>query len=200
MTRHAVLFSRDGGWRSTVPPLGVVSIDGHATHSASYARHTLSSLALSPSLRQVEMAQQCVAFLRGFRDLIPVEWVRMFNPSELQVRGHMMCCRLHDDMFGGVSRKENETKTPPCLTPPPSLPCSYKTAPPAPPGASRFERTNERTPLLDEVSCGVGVSCVIKQDHPTTMSHDIVVMSHRMNRPEFEFPLFVSNCRDEGRV
>ena len=32
----------------------------------------------------VEMAQQCVAFLRGFRDLIPVEWLRMFNAPELQ--------------------------------------------------------------------------------------------------------------------
>ena len=140
------------------------------------------------------MAQQCVAFLRGFRDLIPVEWVRMFNPSELQVRGHMMCCRLHDDMFGGVSRLEIETKTPPLFF------VHIKQPPQLRQGASRFERTNERTPLLDEVSCGVGVSCVIKQDRPTTMSHDIVVVSHRMNRPEFEFPFFVSNCRDEGRV
>ncbi|CBJ29420.1 conserved unknown protein [Ectocarpus siliculosus] len=32
----------------------------------------------------VQTARPCKAFMKGFRDLIPVEWVRMFNPQELQ--------------------------------------------------------------------------------------------------------------------
>jgi len=33
----------------------------------------------------VEVAHQCRAFLRGFRDLVPLEWIRMFSPSEMQL-------------------------------------------------------------------------------------------------------------------
>ncbi|CAM9290006.1 unnamed protein product [Ectocarpus sp. 4 AP-2014] len=32
----------------------------------------------------VQTARPCRAFMKGFRDLIPVEWVQMFNPQELQ--------------------------------------------------------------------------------------------------------------------
>ena len=28
----------------------------------------------------IEISEQCRAFLNGFRDLIPTEWIRMFNP------------------------------------------------------------------------------------------------------------------------
>lgn len=33
----------------------------------------------------VEISEQCRAFLSGFRLLIPVEWIRMFNTRELQL-------------------------------------------------------------------------------------------------------------------
>ncbi|CAM9930780.1 unnamed protein product [Discosporangium mesarthrocarpum] len=33
----------------------------------------------------VQTSRQCRAFLRGFRDLIPVEWIRLFNARELQM-------------------------------------------------------------------------------------------------------------------
>ena len=32
-----------------------------------------------------EINRACKSFLRGFRDLIPVNWIRMFNPRELQL-------------------------------------------------------------------------------------------------------------------
>jgi ubiquitin-protein ligase E3 C len=32
----------------------------------------------------LETAAQCRAFLRGFRDLVPVPWIRLFSPRELQ--------------------------------------------------------------------------------------------------------------------
>eukprot|EP00752_Nemacystus_decipiens_P008436 g7540.t1 len=32
----------------------------------------------------LQTARPCKAFLQGFRDLIPVEWIRLFNPQELQ--------------------------------------------------------------------------------------------------------------------
>jgi ubiquitin-protein ligase E3 C len=32
-----------------------------------------------------QIAAQCHAFLRGFRALIPLAWMRMFGPHELQV-------------------------------------------------------------------------------------------------------------------
>lgn len=33
----------------------------------------------------IETSKQCQAFLKGFRDIIPLDWIRMFNSAELQL-------------------------------------------------------------------------------------------------------------------
>ena len=51
--------------------------------SASNASHYVALLA--HYRLNVAIAEQVRAFLRGFRELVPLPWVRMFGPSELQL-------------------------------------------------------------------------------------------------------------------
>ncbi|CAM9839352.1 unnamed protein product [Chrysoparadoxa australica] len=62
--------------RDLIP--GGSNVDVDASNLISYI-HALANFKLN-----VEIAAQCRAFLRGFRDLIPLEWMRLFNSQELQ--------------------------------------------------------------------------------------------------------------------
>lgn len=47
-----------------------VTADNRIRYIHLFANHRLN----------VELHDQCRAFLNGFRDLIPAAWIRMFNP------------------------------------------------------------------------------------------------------------------------
>jgi hypothetical protein len=42
--------------------------------------HLMADYRLNKSIKK-----QCEAFLKGFQDIVPVEWIRFFNPVELQI-------------------------------------------------------------------------------------------------------------------
>jgi len=60
-----------------VPGGDEVAVDGSNVHAyvAAFADYKLNA----------SIAPQTAAFLRGFRELIPVTWMRMFGPSELRL-------------------------------------------------------------------------------------------------------------------
>ena len=70
---------------ATAAPTSVPLIPGGSeipvtNQNASSYVHRLANFKLN-----TEIAEQCCAFLHGFRELIPLNWIRMFNPRELQL-------------------------------------------------------------------------------------------------------------------